>query len=306
MSKQDDRWLLPRQQTEYPARDLIGEATIHARRETTFLALASIFLVTTTAMALLGASRVLDVNALAASLAPDLDLGTRLALPFGMLPAAFGFLAVQLACELYGPRRASSLVWAGMFACAAAIGLSRLADIADGGDAGFVPAIGFAAYVLVGQLVCLATFAAMRRRARGHRLWLRVVVASVLGHVVGSAALGGVLYGAAALWAEPDLDGLAALGLGSGGYVVACTIVLLVPQAIAVRTLAVYLRVARFASSDDDYNDGPRWNARPAIVVEDELPRTMERRANPAQRAYSHAEMTFFIEGERLANTASE
>src|SRR5829696_3922156 len=40
----DDRWLLPRRQTDYPSWDQLPEATVHGRREATYLVLAATFL----------------------------------------------------------------------------------------------------------------------------------------------------------------------------------------------------------------------------------------------------------------------
>ena len=45
MSSDRDRWLLPRQQREFPSRRVLSEEHLHARRERTFLLLAGTFLV---------------------------------------------------------------------------------------------------------------------------------------------------------------------------------------------------------------------------------------------------------------------
>ncbi|MGH2898564.1 MAG: hypothetical protein ACRDMZ_07805, partial [Solirubrobacteraceae bacterium] len=83
-----DRWLLPRRQTEYPAWDVLGEARLHGRREATFLALAAIFLVTTASLVVLGASRVVDPSEVLASVAPDRAFPIAMQIPLGVLPFA--------------------------------------------------------------------------------------------------------------------------------------------------------------------------------------------------------------------------
>src|SRR5258706_10398486 len=140
-STHEDRWLLPRRQTEYPAWDLISEAKLHGRREATFLALAAIALVSITLLVMFGATRIIDLSALIATAAPDVELSVPLAVPLGVAPFAFGLVAVMLACELYGRRRGIALVIAGVFVTAAVVGFARVADLVDGRDTTFAPAV---------------------------------------------------------------------------------------------------------------------------------------------------------------------
>jgi hypothetical protein len=49
-TRQEERWLLPRHQTDYPARDVVSEGKLHARREATFLVLSMLFGVTLTVL----------------------------------------------------------------------------------------------------------------------------------------------------------------------------------------------------------------------------------------------------------------
>src|ERR1043165_4783441 len=111
-----DRWLLPRRQTEYPAWDVLGEARLHGRREATFLTLAAIFLVTTASLVVLGASRVVDPSEVLASIAPDRALPIAMQIPLGVLPFALGSPALPLVGELYGRRRATVLAGIGLVA----------------------------------------------------------------------------------------------------------------------------------------------------------------------------------------------
>ncbi len=82
----DDRWLLPRRQTDYPTRDLISEAALHGRREATYLALAALFLVATVALIALGTSRPIDLSSMIAAVVPDVELPVAMVLPVGVIP----------------------------------------------------------------------------------------------------------------------------------------------------------------------------------------------------------------------------
>ena len=327
MSPQDQRWLLPRHQTEYPTRDLISESTLHARRESTFLVLASLVLVATTAIVLSGTLRVIDVSALLASRFPDLQLDVAVALPLGMLPCALAFVAVLVVSQLYGRRRAGMLAWASLFAAGVAVGLARLTDLADGGEAAFGASLALAAYVVVGQLANLVVFNAQQGRTRGRRFWLRASVATLAAQIVGAAALMGALYGYASIDGAPDMASLTALALGCAAYGVMSTLVVLVPTAAAVHALALYLRVARFVDDDDDdYLEGPQGGVSSSMVMEtreahetheareardepprDEPPRDEPPRPPPPPRArraslqpFTSSEMHFFSEGDQL------
>lgn len=308
--RHEDRWLLPRRQTEYPARELVSEVTLHGRREATFLVLVTLFVASITCLVVLGTSRVIDVNATISALVPDADLPISLALPFGAIPCALGFVAVMLASELYGRRRAGALVWAGLVTAGALVGLARLADLSDGADASFVPALALAAGVVVAHVVNLLVFDALRRRLAGRHAVVRAFAASLWAQPAGWAAFGGVLY----LLGEPaDLDRITALALGSAAYTFACVLLLAVPLAIAARTLALYLRVARFE---------PGSRARrlaPALVVDENeeepariadgsaehapAPPRRRRAARASIQPFSAAEMRFFTEGDQLGDS---
>jgi uncharacterized PurR-regulated membrane protein YhhQ (DUF165 family) len=269
MSTYEDRWLLPRRQTEYPLRDLVDEPTLHARREATFLVLATIVIAATTAMILLAGS-VIDVTALAESLVPRLDLPVIALLPLGALTSAFAFVAAMLVCELYGRRRAFALAWASVLAAGAGIGLARVVELAGGPS--FVGALALAAYYVPAQLATLLVFDEMRSRAPGRRLWLRTLVAMFVGQVFGASAFGAVVYAG-----DPDVMHVGSLVLGTTASAFACTLVLLVPLAICAHVLALYLRVARYAADEPAYEEGPA-------------------------PLFSLAEQKFFRDGERMAS----
>jgi uncharacterized PurR-regulated membrane protein YhhQ (DUF165 family) len=289
MSTQDHRWLLPRHQTEYPTRDLIAEARIHARREGTFLVLATLALVAATTMVLLAANHVIDLSAAFGALDVDLDLPVAFALPVGMIPSALAVIAILLACELYGRRRAGALVWAGLFAVAASVGLGQVVELGGGTAAPIGVALAFAAYYVVGQVVALVMFASLRTLSRGRRFSLRVVFVSLVAQLAAGAAFAGTLHAATSL----PIAQILGLALGSVACVLACVVALLVPAAIAAHALALFLRVSRFAS-------GAVVEA--VSIAEGSAPRGRRRAERAPLEPFSHAELRFFTEGEQLAD----
>src|SRR5215467_6435790 len=100
-----DRWLLPTRQCELPGRDLVPPSVLHGRRETTFLVLATLFLAATIALPLFAGGTVIDFST-------ALGLEPKLELPLGVIAFPIALLAGQLACELFGTRRADALAGA--------------------------------------------------------------------------------------------------------------------------------------------------------------------------------------------------
>ena len=321
----DDRWLLPRRQTEFPARELLAEETLNGRREATFLVLAALFFVATSALVLLGTSRVIDLGALV----PAFTLPVHVLIPLAALPFAISFVASTLVCELLGRRRASALVWVGFVATLALVGLMRAADLIDGGAA-FGVSLAVAACYLVAHVLNLVVFDALRRRSRGRALFVRMNVAAVFGLAAGWAAFGAVLYFGAGTIVEPlAQDTIIALAIGAAAGSFACGFVLSVIAALVAHGLALALRVDYdlFFDQDDDSYDEPAFAPTPwayappqpapeqtafaegsvarklpaAQIVEDDdddvadVPRRARSMSIPP---YSSAEMRFFSEGD--------
>jgi uncharacterized PurR-regulated membrane protein YhhQ (DUF165 family) len=301
-TRQHDRWLLPRRQTEYPARNFLSESKLHARREATFLVLSMVFAVALTVLLALGTARLIDVGEVVASLVPDVRLPVTLQVSFGALPAALGFFAVLLACELYGRRRAAALLWVGGFASLALVGLARLADVLDGRDTALLPTAALAAGVLTAHVTGLVVFAALRHHLRGRNLVSRALLASLIAQPLGWLVFGATLYVARAQY---DVDAMSAIGLGTCAYTLACMLLLTVPLAIAARALSLFLRI-RFEDTTaahvlppaliidvDDEDDEPE--PEPVVLA----PRAKRVSLEP----FSSAEMRFFTEGDQLEPT---
>lgn len=309
----DDRWLLPRHQTEYPGRDLLHEATLHGRREATFLALAAIFLVATTALLVLGTSRVIDLGALIAVVAPELELPTALVVPLGAIAFAPSFIAAALVCELFGRRRAGALVSIGLATSVTLIGLMGVADRIDGGDA-FGMSIALAATYLVAHASNTVVFDALRRRARGRSLFLRLCFAPLAPLFAGWSAFAVVLGTAGTyVYAPVPRETIIALAAGSAVASAVCVLVLAIPAALAARALSLVLRVARDPAADDDpdaANDEPAFLPYAAIPARSDralAEGSVARRLPPAvivdengdePSPFTSAEMRFFADGE--------
>jgi uncharacterized PurR-regulated membrane protein YhhQ (DUF165 family) len=313
-----DRWLLPRQQTEYPARALLPETTLHGRREATFLVLTALFFVATTVLVVLGFTRTIDLTALLARISPAATPPLALVVPLGVLPFALSFVASALLCELLGRRRAAAAILIGLVINVALVGLMQAADLVDGGDA-VTAGAALAATSIVAHLAHLLVFDLLRRATPGRQLFARMIISSWLALALGLGTCALVLGGGyliTPLATEP----LQALVLGSAIALAACTLVLAIPAALIGRGLAVALRVGPSWFAHDDFADQdeadaePAWGApRPAFAegsvartlpraqiveepsVSDGVPRRARAMSVPP---YSSAEMRFFSEGD--------
>ncbi len=305
----EDSWLLPSRQGEFPGRPVLDEARLHHRRESTFLVLATLFVAATATLPILGASRVIDVAYAISAILPDAQLPISPGLPFGVLAFPITFFAVNLVCELYGRRRASALLFAGMLVNVALIGLMWVSDGLDRADAAFGSALAFTSCYFVAHVANLMIFNGLRHRMNGRLAGLRNVGAIVLAQLGGWAVFAFVMYGYAVQVDGQDAaiaDAIFALAVGSMLYIVAFALVALIPFAIVARVLKPYLRVATGEDPVPDTNvraqdvPAPRRRLPPAMIVEDaqdELPRRMARRT---LQPFSDAEMRFFTEGEEM------
>jgi uncharacterized PurR-regulated membrane protein YhhQ (DUF165 family) len=255
------RWLLPRQQTEYPTKDLVSEAVLHGRREATFLVL--------TTLVILAIASLLAFGIL-------IDPGTwwqlpiELRIPLGALPGPLGLAALMLACDLYG-RRATTLVWAAMLAAAAMAGMAYL---------GGVWVVPLAVTTVVAHIVTRVVYGALRRALAGRHVALRAVIAAMIAQGLAWAAFAAILGD----------NAIAPVALGGAAFGLAATIALAIPLAITARVLELYLRVGRTTVSIE---------AEPDDEVIPLVRRRRQPRAS--LQPFSSAEMRFFAEGDELA-----
>ena len=294
-----DRWLIPARQCELPGRDLVPSTVLHARREWTFLILATLFLVATVTLPLFLGGTVVDLGEL-------FGLEQSFELSIGIMIFPVALVAAQLVCELYGARRADALAFVGALASVAIAGIAIAADDATP----LVPVAALVTYSAVAHATNALVFGGARRALHGHHLWLRSVLAIAIAQIVGWAAYLLVIYVATAdVAAATNLVAAAAL------FTCAVALVAMVPLSLARRVLALYLRVGRIDEHAIDHAamlpEPPRRRLPPAMIIEDEpapLPAynvTIERPYRAALHPFTTGEMEFFREGEELANAES-
>lgn len=108
---------LPSQQHEYPGLARLDERTLHRRREAVFLVLAGFFLGTLAMLNILGITKFIPLLSLSEGSGAvwgswgDLTF----AVAVGVLPYPITFLCTDFISELFGRRRASQVVWVGLF-----------------------------------------------------------------------------------------------------------------------------------------------------------------------------------------------
>src|SRR5450432_2266771 len=112
-----DRWLIPARQCELPGRDLVPSTVLHARRELTFLVLASLVLVATITLPLFLNGTVVDLGG-------AFDLEQPLELTIGLVIFPIALVGAQLVCELFGARRTDALAFVGVLGSAAIVALA--------------------------------------------------------------------------------------------------------------------------------------------------------------------------------------
>ena len=292
---------------------------MHARREATFLVLAGTFLLAAAMMPVLGMSRIIDLS----GILPDIELPVELLLPVGVLAFPLSFSAAALVCEIWGRRRASALVWVGLFLQLGLVGLLAVIDtIPDAagqtGDS-VAPALGFVACYFVAHMFHAQAYHALRRQARSRHLWLRRNVAALIAAVAGWVIFALVLYTWAVQVGELASDAaakqVAAFALAGGLYTLAGALVDTVPLIMVARTLTVFLRVGRSEALNDSYAEGPTSGAsdsgvslrREALVVDTpppppRMPPPPPARPGPGRvsGAFSTSEKRFFTEGDEL------
>ena len=274
--------LLPSQQSDVPGRDLIAAPRLYDRREGTFLALASVFVLATLALPLWFASTwVVDLTGLPINVVGELSIGV-LVFPLALLIG-------QLVCELYGARRAGKLVLATSLVSFAVIGGEWLTV----GGYPLELALALVICTTVTNAANILAFAVSSRAMDGRALFLRSFVATPVALLAGWSAFTLTWIGLGL-----ELDDAIALASAPCLYACACALVGAVPLVIARRGFATYLRVGgREAAPIDHVLVAPR-RLPPALIVDDEPAPRMRR---PSFTPFTTGEMRFFAEGDELS-----
>ena len=246
---------LPSNQEAYPGLPRLSEAQIYERREHVFLALAGLFLGTLAMLNILGVSRFIDLSV-------ELPLIGTVPIPLavGVLPYPVTFLCTDFISELYGRKRASFVVWMGLFLNLWVMGILWLGGILPGPpgeaqDGVFfqIRQLAFAAVTasmiayLVAQFVDVQLFHFWKRLTRGRHLWLRNNGSTLLSQLVDTVAVILVTHFLAhALPIQSDEPLWPQLFVFIGaGYTFKLTVALLdtLPFYWGVRILSRYLRL---------------------------------------------------------------
>lgn len=326
-----DPWLSPMRQAEFPTRLVLSTVKLHRRREKTFLVLAALAVLSTVAMAFLGASMSLDLVYAIAAIAPGVAV-PEAELAFGVLVMPLGMFAISTIVELYGRRRAYATALVGLFAGFAAIGLAHARDVVAGSDAGVGAAVALSLAAFVGHLVIVALHSNMRRNATNRRFGSRKLVSTVVALLAVWTVFAFLLYAhAVQLYGRAEDPVIAEIGrlvLGGAAFTLAIAIVDVVPFMIVARVLATYLRVGRYDDEDADDEEEvvaqkrvraqretgqrplrldlvptsrpQRRSLPPALIVDTPVPE-VRRDKKTSMQPFSSGEMKFFAEGEELA-----
>ncbi len=173
--------MLPSQQHEYDGLPRLSEVVLYERRELVFLFLAGLFLGTLAMLNILGVSRFIDLSF-------ELPLLGTIPMPLavGVLPYPITFLCTDFISELYGKKRARSVVWMGLFLNLWVMSIMWLGGALPGppgeeADGVFfqVRTLAFAAVTasmsayLVAQLIDVQVFHFWKSLTGGKHLWLR-------------------------------------------------------------------------------------------------------------------------------------
>lgn len=189
------------------------------RREVLYSGLAGVFLTSLTLGNVVGVTKFVDLG--------------WFVIPAGLLAYPFTFLATDLICELYGKRRAQSIVWVGFGMNVFMLALMwlghRLPDAAgvSGAAATFDTVYAFMkpnvvasmiAY-LVAQSVDVSLFHFWRRVTGGRHLWLRNNGSTMLSQIVDTVLITSVLYASGGLGTAIDsVDKLVPLMVSSYSF----------------------------------------------------------------------------------------
>jgi hypothetical protein len=243
----------------------IEASHLHARRERVFLVLAGIFIGAMAMLNIIGITRFVHIGPLA--------------LAVGVLPYPLTFLCTDLISELYGKKRATSVVWVGLLINLLIIGtlwlgqqlpsvpldkqppwqlleLSSPVFLPDGTSlekqgelysiiyactAGAVFA-SMAAY-LTAQFADVYLFHFWKKLTKGRHLWLRNNGSTMISQMVDSVVVIGLTFGAALLRGEQTVESLGFLVASNYGFKLAAALLDTIPFYIGVKMLSRYLQI---------------------------------------------------------------
>lgn len=202
---------LPSDQYRYDGLRELTQHELHRRRERLFLVLSGLFLGTLAMLNILGITRFIKLFEI--DFDPSAPGTTVFAVAVGVLPYPLTFLCTDFISELYGRRRANTVVWVGLLLNLWVIFILWIGGMlpgfeavgADGNlvvdDAGRVPVffevrtLAFGAVTasmiayLVAQLVDVQVFHFWKRLTNGKHLWLRNNGSTLVSQLVDTIAV---------------------------------------------------------------------------------------------------------------------
>lgn len=245
---------LPTEQHRYPDLPELAPEALHWRREAVFLVFAGLFLGTLTMLNVIGVTRFIDLS----FTLPLVGWHVPMPVAVGVLPYPITFLCTDFISELYGKRRANSVVLVGFLLNVWVVFILWLGGVLPGAEtdealftgirrAAFGAVVASMIAYLAAQLIDVQLFHFWRTLTRGRHLWLRNNGSTLVSQLVDTVAVITIThYYAGLLPIDPErgLGGQLLTYIGAG-YVfkMLAAAVDTIPFYIGTRWLVRYLRV---------------------------------------------------------------
>lgn len=171
-----------------------------SKKEKLFLLLSGLFLGSLTMLNILGITKFLDLSFII------LDVRIPLTLSLGVLPYPITFLCTDLVSELYGKKRANTLVWVGLLLSFWVLLVVWVGDVIPGvgdsdypvfegiKDSTYACTVGSMIAYLLAQFIDVRLFHFFKTLTKGGKLWLRNNGSTMLSQLVDTVAVVMVVY----------------------------------------------------------------------------------------------------------------
>lgn len=243
--------ILPSQQVRYSGLPALSEGEVFRRRERIFLVLAGLFLGTLAMLNIIGITHFVDLSFSFAGFEIPMVVAV------GVLPYPITFLCTDFISELYGRRRANSVVLVGLVVNIWVVFILWLGGVLPGvGDGKVFYAVRTATFGAVtasmvaymfAQLIDVQVFHYWKRLTRGRHLWLRNNGSTLVSQLVDTVAVILITHYYAGMLTLDPLESTAAqlFTYIASGYVfkVVMALVDTVPFYLGTRHLCRYLRL---------------------------------------------------------------
>jgi len=243
-----------------PTRSSQADArTIERRRQNVFLVLSGLFLGSLAMLNIIGVARFLDLS----FPIPFTNREVPMVVAVGVLPYPITFLCTDFICELYGRRRANSLVLVGFLINLWVAFILWIGGLLPGNPSPEFDLIreltlstvlaSMVAYAAA-QLVDVRLFHFWKRLTKGKHLWLRNNASTLVSQLVDTTAIILIIYPTGVLRLNPNQSVASQLAiLIASGYVfkLAAALVDTGPFYLGVRWLRRYLHLEGHSTVED-------------------------------------------------------